>query len=88
MTVLPASVEPATIRSPCRSWVSQRAMFARAVENGVYTATVNRVGEETLGDCTLLFQGGSIVYSIGAGLYAGSIGVSLPVQSVPWSRWI
>ncbi len=42
---------------------SQRAMYARAVENGVYTATVNRVGEETLGDCTLCFQGGSIVYS-------------------------
>jgi predicted amidohydrolase len=42
---------------------SQRAMYARAVENGVFTATVNRVGEEALGDCTLCFQGGSIVYS-------------------------
>ena len=42
---------------------SQRAMYARAVENGVYTATVNRVGTETLGDRTLCFQGGSIVYS-------------------------
>ncbi len=42
---------------------SQRAMYSRAVENGVYTATVNRVGSETLGDCTLSFQGGSIVYS-------------------------
>lgn len=42
---------------------SQRAMYARAVENGVYTATVNRVGAETLDNCTLCFQGGSIVYS-------------------------
>jgi predicted amidohydrolase len=42
----------------------QRAMFARAVENRVFTVTVNRTGtEERIEGERLHFTGGSIIYS-------------------------
>jgi predicted amidohydrolase len=52
----------------------QRAMYARAVENRVFIATVNRVGSEsnTLGD-DLTFTGGSQIVSP-AGTYALTLG--------------
>lgn len=39
------------------------SMYTRALENGVYTATANRIGTEELDGTTLVFQGGSIIYS-------------------------
>ncbi len=41
----------------------QRAMFARAVENRVYTVTANRVGTEENGGRRNAFTGGSVVVS-------------------------
>ena len=41
----------------------QRAMFARSVENGVFTMTCNRIGSETRTDRTLTFTGGSQILS-------------------------
>lgn len=41
----------------------QRAMFARSVENGVFTMTCNRIGSETQTDRTLTFTGGSQILS-------------------------
>jgi predicted amidohydrolase len=41
----------------------QRAMFARAVENRVFTVTANRVGIERNGEETNVFTGGSVVVS-------------------------
>ncbi len=41
----------------------QRAMFARAVENRVYTITANRCGKERFRDTELTFTGQSIAYS-------------------------
>lgn len=41
----------------------QRAMFARSVENRVYTTTCNRIGTETQGGRALRFTGGSQVLS-------------------------
>ena len=37
----------------------QRAMFARSVENGVFTMTCNRIGTESRTDRELAFTGGS-----------------------------
>ena len=37
----------------------QRAMFARSIENGVFTITANRIGTETRTDRTLTFTGAS-----------------------------
>lgn len=37
----------------------QRAMFARSLENGVFTITANRIGTEARTDRTLTFTGGS-----------------------------
>ncbi|MCF7810217.1 hypothetical protein K9N50_04430 [bacterium] len=37
----------------------QRAMFARSVENGVFTITCNRIGTESRTDRALTFTGGS-----------------------------
>jgi predicted amidohydrolase len=39
----------------------QQAMFARSLENSVYTITANRCGKETWGQ-DLIFTGGSIIY--------------------------
>ncbi len=41
----------------------QRAMFARSVENGVFTMTCNRIGSEARTDRTLTFTGGSQILS-------------------------
>jgi predicted amidohydrolase len=41
----------------------QRSMFARSVENGVFTMTCNRIGTETRTDRTLSFTGGSQILS-------------------------
>ncbi|MBM3326975.1 MAG: hypothetical protein FJY65_08360 [Calditrichaeota bacterium] len=41
----------------------QRAMFARSVENGVFTATCNRVGAESRAGRTLNFTGASQILS-------------------------
>lgn len=41
----------------------QQAMFARSVENGVFTATCNRIGSETRTDRTLTFTGASQILS-------------------------
>lgn len=41
----------------------QRASFARAVENRIFLIIANRTGSEALGDTTLDFTGGSIIYS-------------------------
>jgi len=41
----------------------QRAMFARSVENGVFTMTCNRIGSETRTDRTLTFTGASQILS-------------------------
>ncbi len=41
----------------------QRASYARAVENGVFIVLANRVGEESLGELSLRFTGGSVIYS-------------------------
>jgi predicted amidohydrolase len=41
----------------------QRAMFARAVENRVFTVTANRVGTEVNGDRRNAFTGGSVIVS-------------------------
>ncbi len=37
----------------------QKAMFARSVENGVFTVTANRIGTETHAGRSLVFTGGS-----------------------------
>lgn len=42
--------------------LSGKVFPARAIENKVYVAVANRVGEETLGDETLLFRGESAIY--------------------------
>ena len=41
----------------------QRAMFARSVENGVFTLTCNRIGSESRTDRTLTFTGQSQILS-------------------------
>lgn len=41
----------------------QRAMFARSVENGVYSVTCNRIGSESQTDRTLTFTGASQILS-------------------------
>lgn len=41
----------------------QRAMFARSVENGVFTMTCNRIGSESRTDRTLTFTGASQILS-------------------------
>lgn len=41
----------------------QRAMYARSVENHVYTVTANRIGTETQSGRTITFTGGSQVLS-------------------------
>ncbi|OQX89010.1 MAG: hypothetical protein B6D65_05050 [candidate division Zixibacteria bacterium 4484_93] len=41
----------------------QKAMYARAVENRVFTITSNRIGSESVGGKKLTFTGGSIIYS-------------------------
>ena len=41
----------------------QRASFARAIENHIFLIVANRTGSEALGDITLDFTGGSIIYS-------------------------
>lgn len=42
----------------------QQAMFARAVENHVFTITANRTGSEKISDCTeLFFTGESVIVS-------------------------
>jgi len=41
----------------------QRAMFARSVENGVFTVTCNRVGSESRLDRTMTFTGASQILS-------------------------
>ncbi|MBM3328745.1 MAG: hypothetical protein FJY67_04610 [Calditrichaeota bacterium] len=41
----------------------QKAMFARSVENGVFTATCNRVGAESRAGRTLTFTGASQILS-------------------------
>lgn len=41
----------------------QQAMFARSVENGVFTMTCNRIGEESNNYKTLTFTGGSQILS-------------------------
>ncbi|MCP4548319.1 MAG: hypothetical protein GY835_17800 [bacterium] len=53
----------------------QRAMVTRSLENGVFTATVNRIGEERYpGEDPLVFTGGSQVTTP-----RGELTVSLPV---------
>jgi predicted amidohydrolase len=42
--------------------LSGKVFPARAIENKVYVAVANRVGEETLGDESLLFRGESAIY--------------------------
>jgi predicted amidohydrolase len=42
--------------------LSGKVFPARAIENKVYVAVANRVGEETLGDEILLFRGESAIY--------------------------
>lgn len=46
--------------------LSGKVFPARAIENKVYVAVANRIGEECLGDETLLFRGESAIYD-----YAG-----------------
>lgn len=41
----------------------QKAMFARSVENGVFTMTCNRIGTESRGGKTLTFTGASQILS-------------------------
>jgi predicted amidohydrolase len=41
----------------------QRAMFARSVENHVFTVTANRIGTETRAGRSLTFTGGSQILS-------------------------
>jgi predicted amidohydrolase len=41
----------------------QQAMFARAVENRVFTITANRIGKESDGEGSLQFTGGSVIVS-------------------------
>ncbi len=41
----------------------QKAMFARSVENGVFTMTCNRIGSESRTDRTLTFTGASQILS-------------------------
>lgn len=49
-----------------------RSMPVRALENGVYTATANRIGSETHGDETLTFIGQSVICSPGAEVLASA----------------
>lgn len=42
----------------------QRAMFARSLENGVFTITANRIGTEARTDRTLTFTGGSQILNV------------------------
>jgi len=43
--------------------LAERTMVVRALENGVFTATANRVGEEARGEGTLRYIGGSQIVS-------------------------
>jgi predicted amidohydrolase len=42
--------------------LSGKVFPARAIENKVYVAVANRIGEECLGEETLLFRGESAIY--------------------------
>lgn len=54
----------------------QRAMFARSVENHVYTITANRIGTEDRARRTLTFTGGSQILSYGGETLAAADKVS------------
>ncbi|HEB85113.1 MAG TPA: acyltransferase [Bacteroidetes bacterium] len=60
----------------------QRAMFARSVENRVFTITANRTGSEDRAGRTLAFTGGSVIYDPEGNLLAQAPGEGEQVSLV------